>query len=173
MFTLSRRGQATANPWRCCSGTCTSATPRSEARRRTRRRCSTTRSRGGSRGHSSRPTLRCCATAQGWSARWPRSAARKAERSASRMRSTGCRRCFAGGSHSRSGPCSWTGMLIPAQRERMVQYVSAAAHLDRLGTMLLQVERSGSAATTARILAPREEYCSFGSGWRFRQNSHQ
>ena len=68
---------------------------------------------GGSRGRSSRPTLRCCATAQGWSARWPRSAACKAGRSASGMRSTGCRCFFAGGSHSRSGPCSWTGMLIP------------------------------------------------------------
>jgi hypothetical protein len=29
------------------------------------------------------------------------------------MRSTGCRCFFAGGSHSRSGPCSRTGMLIP------------------------------------------------------------
>jgi hypothetical protein len=67
---------------------------------------------GGSRGRSSRPTLRWCATAQGWSARWPRSAARKAGRPASRLRSTGCRHCSAGGSHSRSGAWSRTGMLI-------------------------------------------------------------
>ncbi len=43
----------------------------------------------------------------------PRFAARKAGRSVRLMRSTGCRHCFAGGSHSRSGSCSRTGMLIP------------------------------------------------------------
>ena len=59
-------------------------------------------------------------------------------RPASGMTSTGCRRCFAGGSHSHSGPCSRTGILIPPSGRGWPSTCRPPRISTGYGTMLLR-----------------------------------